>query len=554
MNDLINNQPLEMLYHWERTVPDRVYLRQLHNDAFMDFTWSEVADRVRRLASWLRAQGLGNGERVAIYSKNTYDWFVVDLGIIMSGCVSVPLYAGQSSEQISYILDHAGCQLAFVGKLDDAGGWQAGCPASVRQVGMFGSDLDFPDSTDSIHAASEPLQGEPVLADDTICSIIYTSGTTGNPKGVMLTGDRLRASSRAAADNVFEMSDKEVMVSYLPLAHIAERTIVLGGSLMFGCQVGFVQTVETFVDDLRKIEPTIFFSVPRLYTKFKQGIEAKISPRTLGFLQRLPVVRTLFGNFIRKQLGFNRVRIFIVGASPISAEVLNWYKDFGMRIYQGYSQTENLAYGCLVQSDDAPIASVGSALPGVEVRLSDEGEILFKGDTVMAGYYLNPEKTAETIVDGWLHTGDAGKIDEKGNVFITGRISETFKTAKGKFVNPSVVEARFGDQALFEQICVIGLGMVQPVLVATPSEVGREMDTMEFVEAVTAMVKEVNTRNEAHQKLAAVLVSDVDWTPDNGMLTPTLKLRRKQIDEVYRPMAEALSGDEFVHFVTTPAS
>lgn len=554
MADLTNSQPLEMLYHWERTTPDRVYLRQLHNHQFMDFTWSEVADRVRRLANWIREQGLVDGERIAIYSKNTYDWFVVDLAIVMSGCVSVPLYAGQSSEQISYILDHAECKLAFVGKLDDAGSWQAGCPAGLRQVGMFGSDLDLADTTDSIHGSAEPLQGEPIPADDTICSIIYTSGTTGNPKGVMLTGDRLRASSRAAADNIFEMSDQEVMVSYLPLAHIAERTIVLGGSLMFGCQVGFVQSVETFVDDLRKIEPTIFFSVPRLYTKFKQGIEAKISPRMLGFLQSVPVVRTMFGNFIRKQLGFPRVRIFIVGASPISAEVLTWYKNFGMRIYQGYSQTENLAYGCLVQSDDAPIASVGSALPGVEVRLSDEGEILFKGETVMAGYYLNPEKTAETIVDGWLHTGDAGKIDAKGNVFVTGRISETFKTAKGKFVNPSVVEARFGDQALLEQICVIGLGMVQPVLVATPSEVGREMETTEFVEAVTAMVKDVNTRNEAHQKLAAVLVSDVDWTPDNGMLTPTLKLRRKQIDEVYRPMAEALGGDQFVHFVTTPVS
>jgi long-chain acyl-CoA synthetase len=550
MTDLSNCQTLEIFYHWERTAPDRIYLRQLHNDQFMDFTWAQVADRVRRLANWLQEQGFGNGERIAIYSKNTYDWFVVDLASGMAGCISVPLYAGQSSEQISYILGHSECQLAFVGKLDDASSWQAGCPATIRQVGMFGSDLGLPDTTESIHAASEPLQGDPVPADSAIYSIVYTSGTTGNPKGVMLTGDRLRASTRAAAEIIFEFSEKDVMVSYLPLAHIAERIIVLGGSLYYGCQVGFVQSVETFVVDLRKIEPTVFFSVPRLYTKFKQGIEAKLSPRFLRILQSVPGVRTLFGSFIRKQLGFLNVRIFIVGASPISAEVLIWYKNFGMQIYQAYSQTE-MPYGCLVQSDDAPIASVGTAFPGVQVRLSDEGEILFKGDTMMSGYYLNPEKTAETIIDGWLHTGDAGKIDAQGNVFVTGRISETFKTSKGKFVNPSVVEARFGDQTLLDQICVIGLGMVQPVLVATLSELGRKMERAEFVDAVTALVKDVNTRNEAHQKLAAVMISDVDWVPDNGMLTPTLKLRRRQIDEVFRPIAQGVSTGEFVHFVTT---
>lgn len=545
-------QPLDMLYHWEKATPERVYLRQIHQQQVLEFTWAETADRVRRLAAWLLAEGYGDGTRIAIYSKNTYDWFVVDLAIAMAGAISVPLYAGQSKEQIKYILGHAECRLAFVGKLDDGGGWQSACPAELRQVAMYGCDIDFPDSTDAIHGSSEPLQGEPTPQGDALCSIVYTSGTTGNPKGVMLTADRLRAQGDSAETNFFELTQDDRMVSYLPLAHIAERMIVLSGSLYGGCSVGFVQSVESFVEDLRTIEPTLFFSVPRLYTRFKLGIEAKLSPKTIGLLQGIPIVKNLFASYVRKQLGFAAVRTFIVGASPISAEVLGWYKKLGMPLRQGYSMTENLAYGCLVQEDDTPLASVGTALPGVEVRLSEDNEILFRGTTVMSGYYLEPEKSAQTLIDGWLHTGDSGHIDERGNVFVTGRISETFKTAKGKFVNPNVIEKHFGDQGLLEQLCVIGLGMVQPVVVATASEAGKAMDRATFSSAVGSMIDDVNARCEAHQKLAAVLISETDWTPDNGMLTPTLKLRRREIDAVYRPIAEALPAGERLHFVNPP--
>jgi long-chain acyl-CoA synthetase len=167
----------------------------------------------------------------------------------------------------------------------------------------------------------------------------------------------------------------------------------------------------------------------------------------------------------------------------------------------------------------------------------------------MRGYYLEPEKTAETVIDGWLHTGDSGHLDAEGYLYVTGRISETFKTAKGKFINPTVVENRFGDQSLLEQLCIIGLGMVHPVLVATASELGRAMQRDEFAESVKALVEDVNAQCESHQKMAAVLISDVDWSPENGLLTPTLKLRRKQIDAIYRPIAEASQGGDFVQFV-----
>ena len=242
-----------------------------------------------------------------------------------------------------------------------------------------------------------------------------------------------------------------------------------------------------------------------------------------------------------------------MGAAPTPPEVLHWYKTLGMPLLQGYAMTENMSYGVGATEPDYPETSVGKPLPGVEVKISDDGEILFRGSTVMHGYYLNPEKTAETVVDGWLHTGDSGRVDENGYVYVTGRISETFKTAKGKFINPTVVENRFGDQSLLEQLCVIGLGMVAPVLVATPSELGKAMSREEFTAAVKELVDEVNAQCEAHQKMAGVLISEVDWTPENRMLTPTLKLRRKEIDATYRPIAERMGKGDFVRFVS-PAS
>jgi long-chain acyl-CoA synthetase len=546
-----NRQILELLYYWEETKPDRVYLRQLRDGEFMDFTWREFADRVRRLAAWLTAEGYGDGKRIAIYSKNTYDWLVCDLAIAMAGCVCVPLYAGQAAEQIRYILNHSACELAFVGKLDDAGSWLEGCPADLRQVAMYGCELPLAESSQAIHERTEPLQGKPIQAPDALASIVYTSGTTGTPKGVMLTVD-LTTVLDADTSNPFDAGPEDRMISYLPLAHIAERVMVEGASMVHGYSIGFSESTETFVADLRKIQPTIFFSVPRLYTKFKQGIEAKISPVAIGIIRRTPLLRSLLGKFIRKQLGFSSVRAFIVGAAPTPPEILHWYKTLGMPLLQGYAMTENMSYGVAATTPDYPEESVGKALPNVEIKISDQGEILFRSPTVMHGYYLEPEKTAETVIDGWLHTGDSGHLDKQGYLYVTGRISETFKTAKGKFVNPTVVETRFGDQSLLEQLCVIGLGMVQPVLVATPSELGKAMPREEFAAAVAELVREVNERCEAHQKMAAAFISDVDWTPENGLLTPTLKMRRRQIDALYRSIAEASGTADFVQFVTTP--
>jgi long-chain acyl-CoA synthetase len=539
------------LYDWEQSAPDRVYLRQLQDGELIDFTWKQVADRVRRLAAWLRAEGLDDGKRIAIYSKNTFDWIVCDLAISMAGCVSVPLYAGQAAEQIQFILDHADCELAFVGKLDDSTSWQQGCPDRVRQVALYGCGLPLSESTEAIVERTAPLQDNPTLASDALSSIVYTSGTTGTPKGVMLTVDLMTALDSDDV-NPFEAGPDDRMISYLPLAHIAERVLVEGASMVHGYTVCFAESTETFVHDLKKVQPTIFFSVPRLYTKFKQAIEAKIPPAIIGIVRHTPLLRGWLGNFIRKQLGFSEVRVFIVGAAPTPPEVLHWYKSLGMPLLQGYAMTENMSYGTGATTADYPEKSVGKAFPHVEVKISDQGEILFRGPTIMHGYYLEPEKTAETVVDGWLHTGDSGHLDENGYLYVTGRISETFKTAKGKFINPTVVENRFGDQSLLEQLCIIGLGMVHPVLVATPSELGKAMSREEFAEAVRELVEGVNEKCEAHQKMAGILISDVDWTPENRLLTPTLKLRRRQIDALYRPIAEASQGSEFVQFVTTP--
>lgn len=531
--------PLEMLYHWERHTPEAVYLRQPVNGVFHELTWSQVADQVRRIASALLAQNYAQGSHIAILSKNCAEWFVADLAIAMAGHISVPIYATAGQETIHYVLTHSSCKAIFIGKLDDT---ETQCAAIADGITRFAFPYGDIPAQYRWHELLQqpPLASSPVPAADEVMTIIYTSGSTGNPKGVVNTFGSYAWSCQTLA-NALKVSNKERMLSYLPLAHITERVYVEGASLYNGFSVSFVESLETFADNLRAVAPTIFISVPRLWTRFQMGVLAKVPPQKLNTLLSIPLLNKVIARKIRKQLGFDSVRIFGSGSAPISPATLHWYEKLGINICEGWGMSENNGLGTTCYPfRKNKIGSIGKAYEGVGLRISEEGEIQLKGPCVMGEYYLEPEKTAEAFTqDGWLKTGDKGEMDHDGYVRITGRLKEIFKTAKGKYVAPVPIESLLMENPLIEQICVTGNNLKQPIALTVLTPEARAHDAAHIRHSLEKTLHKVNEKLESHARLDNLVVVNDSWTVENGLLTPTLKIKRHLIEGKYQDLIQS---------------
>ncbi|MFA0811607.1 AMP-binding protein [Microbulbifer epialgicus] len=525
-------QPLELLYKREAEEPETVFLRQMQQRQWREYTWREVMDRARRVAGYLRNQ-FEPGDRIALHAKNCADWIIVDVGIMLAGMVSVPLYPGQSASSMSYVLQHSESKVLFCGATDNNTALQE-VADSLPSVAIQRCEIRCDQELEAIINSSERYAESPVFDEDDLFTIMYTSGTTGNPKGVMHTW----SSVIFVVPNMirgYGFNDSDRVLSYLPLAHAAERILVEFHCLYSGTPVHFPESLDTFLEDLQRTRPTMFFSVPRLWTKFKEGIDEKIPPALQNVLLRIPGLNSWLKNKVRAGLGLDEARMLVTGASPISIELLRWYERMGMQIADGYGMTENFIYGCFVLPGEDPVpGTVGKTYHGCELKISEEGEILFKSGSLMKGYYLEPEKTAEVIRDGYYHTGDSGFIDQDGLLHITGRISETFKTSKGKFIQPSRLEGYFGNETLLAQLCVLGHGMDQPVMLATLSESAEKMPRVEVSEQLQRVLETVNERLPHHERIKTIFVCREEWTPLNEFLTPTLKIKRKVLESHYQ--------------------
>ncbi|MCA6064981.1 AMP-binding protein [Thalassolituus marinus] len=530
--------PLEMLYHWEKTTPDDVYLRQPVDGIFHELSWKQVAEQVRRIASALIAQNYEQGSHIAILSKNCAEWFITDLAIAMAGHVSVPIYATAGQETIRYVLTHSNCKAIFVGKLDDTINQCAAIDESITRFAFpYG---DIPAHYRWHELLQQPaLASSPIPAANDVMTIIYTSGSTGNPKGVINTFGSYAWSCQALADTL-KVTNKERMLSYLPLAHITERVYVEGASLYNGFSVSFVESLDTFADNLREVSPTIFISVPRLWTRFQMGVLAKVPPAKLNRLLSIPIIRTLVARKIRKQLGFGDTRLFGSGSAPISPATIHWYEKLGIQICEGWGMSENNGLGTTSYPfRHEKIGTIGRAYEGVGLRISDDGEIQLKGPCVMQEYYLEPEKTAEAFTDdGWLRTGDKGEIDSEGYVKITGRLKEIFKTAKGKYVAPVPIESLLMENPLIEQICVTGSNLKQPVALVVLTPEAKAHDSSHIRHSLEKTLKKVNAKLESHARLDSLIVINDSWSVENGLLTPTLKIKRHLIEGKYQDVIQ----------------
>ena len=539
---------LQRLYHGEKEAPDRVVLTQpMGQGVVQAYTWAQVADQVRRMAAHLKAQGWEPGARVAILSKNCAWWLMSDLAIWMAGHVSVPLYPTLAHDTVAHILAHSEARACFVGKLD---GWEAMKPGVPPGLPCIGYPVSPPDAIghcenwEAICARTAPLPGEVVRDAGELATLIYTSGTTGKPKGVMHSFGNLAWAIGAGTKRVpMEVEDR--MLSYLPLAHVVERVLVEQGWLYAGLHVYFADSIDTFTADLQRAQPTIFFSVPRLWVKFQQGVLAKMPADRLHLLLSIPFVAGMVQRKVKKALGLDQCHFAAGGAAPMPLALLQWYGKLGIAINEGYGMTENLAISHLTEPGKNQQGSVGPVYEGVEHRIDPQtGEIQMRNPALMLGYYKDPEKTRDAFTaDGWLRTGDKGTIDAQGCLHITGRLKDLFKTDKGKYVAPAPIEDKLGAHGAVEACVVAGANLSHPLGIVmlhadAAVQAANAAGRAQLEASLAQHLEQVNRTLDPHEQLECIVVVTQPWTVDNDIITPTFKVKRDRIDKLYAAQYE----------------
>ena len=528
------NSPLQSLYNWEDKIPNKIYLQQPINGVYYNWTWKEFGDEVRRVASYIKSLNLPKNTKIAILSKNCAHWIMSDLAIMMSGNISVPLYPNLNSDSLREILDHSESKMIFIGKLDNFEDLKVGIPSELISV-AFPKYHSYQNmiNWDDIIKENNPILGNPDNDLSDIASIIYTSGTTGSPKGVMHKYFNFAFAIKHAFE-VIDFNQNTRLFSYLPLSHIAERLLVQMGSIYSGGVVSFAESLDLFKENLIYAKPTIFLGVPRIWSKFKDGILVKVNQKKLNLMLSIPFLSSLIKKKIKSQLGLGFTENTFCGAAAMPVDLLKWFKKLDINIQEAYAMTENCCYSHVTVRDNIKIGYVGKALPHCEVKLSDQKEIMIRHKALMDGYYKNQEITNETIIDGWLCTGDQGEVDSEGFLKITGRIKDLFKTSKGKYVVPSSIEMLLSRDSNIDQSCVVGAGLAQPILLVVLNESSKNKPANEIKDLLGKSLFKLNSKLNSHERIEKMIVISEPWTIDNKFLTPTMKLKRNVIENKYK--------------------
>ena len=536
---------LDFVYDHEATIPQHVYLTQpLGGGQTRDYTWAQVLSEARRMAAHLQSLGLQKGDRVAMLTKNCAHFFIGELAIWIGGFTTVAIFPTEGESTIKFVLEHSEAKVLLVGKLDTWKLQEPGVPAGVKLISMpMGPKVG--ESWDEILAKTRPLEGRIAREPTDLAMIIYTSGSTGQPKGVMHSFERVTAATAGIIKGIdFRAGDRAL--SYLPLAHVFERAYIEMVSLMRGSgHIFFAESLETFVTDLKRAHPTLFLSVPRLWLKFQQGVFAKMPPQRLELLLKLPIIKGIIGKKVLTGLGLDAVRLAGSGSAPIPGELISWYRRLGLRLMEGYAMTEDFAFSHLSTDEHNEPGFVGVPYEGVQVKLSDEGEVLIKSPGTMVGYYKRPDLDAEAFTeDGFFRTGDKGERKPSGLLRITGRVKELFKTAKGKYVSPAPIENKLNEHPLVELSCVTGVGQPAAYAMVILAENIRKTTSDPTVRTriekdLAEWLDQVNRTLSGYEQLQMFVIVSDPWTIENGLLTPTMKLKRARIEAA---VADKLDG------------
>ena len=530
-------------YEWEKQFKDKPYLKQPFGDKWEEYTWGEVGDMARRLAAGLKSLNLREGAHIGIYSKNCREWIISDLAIVMAGYVSVPFFPSLNGKELAYIMDYGDVDALFVGKIETWDDIKDDLPDAMPLIKF--PHYDGCSNVTKGHEwfefikSHEPIKNpnKPKLSD--LWTIIFTSGTTGNAKGVMLTYQAIDGIKVVLDDPNNPLGIKHDgnndFISYLPLNHIFERVVIEWCSFRYGGTISFVESLDTFAKNLKAVQPHVFAAAPRVWTKLQLGLLAKFPQKKLDTLLKIPLLSSLLKKLIKKGLGFSKARIVVSGSAPMPVELIEWFRKVGVYITNGYGMTENCAICSSVDGRDfEKLHTVGQPQKGVKLKIDEEtGEILMKGPFIMKGYYKNEELTNNTIRGGWLHTGDKGFLDEDNYLHITGRVADSFKTSKGEYIEPLTLEQHFVNINEIEEVCVVGLGIAQPLCLIQLSEIGKNTSREAITKMLTERLDEVNSELVNYKKISTLIIVKDEWTQQNGIVGPTQKLKRGAIEDKY---------------------
>lgn len=541
--------PDQMILKWAEEKPNDVYLKQIINRQFVEFTYSEVADKALKFANALKKLGAKPGDKIALVSKNCAEWFICDLAMMLGNFISVPIFPTAGEDTIEYCITHSESKILIAGKLDDPKATQS---VLTKLSNITSISLPYDTAPTCNHnfnlliEDAEPATERAHHSDDDIISLVYTSGTSGLPKGAILTYGGFNWSVKQLVDYVgIEANDR--LFSYLPLAHITERVYVFGTSAMGGVVTAFPESLDTFIEDVKMHSPTVFISVPRLWTLFQQRIQDKLPQAKLNILLKIPFINSLIKKKIATGLGLHQARVLGCGSAPVSPALLDWYHSVGLNITEAWGMTESFAYSTLNYPFNADkIGSVGKPGPGIDIKIAEDEEILVHTQGMFSGYYKNDIASQDSFgSEGWLHTGDIGYVDQDGYLFIQGRKKDTFKTAKGKFVAPVPIEKKLFEYSRVEMMCLIGLGLPAPILLVVPHDFPN-FDRQRYERTTRKVIEKMNAQLESHSQIQGVLMIKDPWSIENGIFTPTLKIKRHVLEQKYHEVGHNWPKDKLV--------
>jgi len=580
--------------------PDKVALRHKYLGIWRDITWEEYLNKTRHTCLGLVALGLNKGDRVGVIGENRPEWLFADMGTMCAGGVTVGIYTTSSAEQCEYVVGHSQSKI-FVAEdeeqVDKALFFRANTPDLKKIIVIDTKGLrHFSDpmvmTFDELLAKGEKLDREkPRLFEELLegtepnnmALIIYTSGTTGPPKGAMLSHTNVIWTTWSIGKAI-DIRESDELLSFLPLSHIAERMFSVFLPLRFGYTVSFTESPDTVMANFREISPTVVFAVPRIWEKYYSGIRIRIANATwfkrvmyglatrisshyaarkfsgqkisagLKFLRALANLAVLYK--LRERLGFERVRVAVSGAAPISPDVIKYFHGIGTPLREVYGQTEGSGPTCIHQGDNIELGNVGPPLPGVEVRIAEDGEILVRGENVFLGYYRNPEATKETLEGGWLHSGDVGVLDARGYLKITDRKKDLIITAGGKNIAPQNIENQLKFSPYINDAIVIGdrLKFLSALIVIDEENVVQYAQdhkisfttyesltkAPEIIDLIDAEVEEVNKALSHVETIKKFSIVPKKLYEEDGEVTPTMKVKRKYVNEKFSDLIRAM--------------
>lgn len=576
-----------------KSYPDATALRWLNDDeSWTTYTFTEVADRAARVAAGLTAMGVGHGDRVLLMMRNIPDFHWIDIGAIFAGATPVSIYNSSAPEQVEYLANHCGAKVAVV---EDESFLEKFLPVrdkipTLETIAVINPPADLPEG---VIAAADLLAHEPidleaardVVGPDDLATIIYTSGTTGPPKGVMLSHYNLVWTAESLLEVLgwdHGTAAGKRIVSYLPMAHVAERMVSHYSMITFGCDISCCPEFNLLMSYMPKVKPNLMFGVPRVWEKVNAGVMAVLDAdpeKSQKFAEAIeagaPIRERMTAgtateediatyefldavafSTVRELLGLDELDTAVSSAAPLSPELITWFRTIGVPLAELYGMSEST--GPMTFSNDKPIAgTVGPAMPGSEVALGEDGELLYRGGNVFVGYLNDPEKTAETIdSDGWLHSGDIAEIDENGYVTIIDRKKELIITAGGKNISPANLENALKMIPLIGQAAAIGdkRPFMSALVVLDPeyAPVWAQKNGIEFtdlndlarnqtvIDEVNKGVEEVMEPFNNTERVKKVVVLGEEWQPDSDLMTPTQKLKRRGINQRFADEIEGL--------------